>query len=41
MLKLVILLLVLFAASGFGQNCITYRAPTTLAGTLFLKDEAV
>ncbi len=32
--------LVLFIAYGFGQDCIKYGAPTTLTGTLSLKDEA-
>ena len=32
--------LVLFVMSGYGQNCIKYGAPITLAGTLLLKDEA-
>ena len=36
----VVIFLVLFAASSFGQNCIKYGAVTTLAGTLLLRDEA-
>jgi hypothetical protein len=32
--------LVLFIARGADQNCIKYGAPTTLSGTLSLKDEA-
>jgi Domain of unknown function (DUF4431) len=32
--------LVLFIARGVGQNCIKYGAPTTLTGTLSMKDEA-
>jgi Domain of unknown function (DUF4431) len=31
---------VLFATGAFGQNCMTYGTPSTLAGTLFLNDEA-
>ena len=33
-------LLVLFVVNAFGQNCIKYGAPTTLTGTLLLRDEA-
>src|SRR5437870_321008 len=32
--------LILFIARGFGQNCIKYGEPTTLTGTLLLRDEA-
>ncbi len=32
--------LILFLAIGFGENCIKYGAPTTLTGTLLLRDEA-
>jgi hypothetical protein len=32
--------LLLFAINGFGQDCLTYGKPTTLTGTLSLKDEA-
>jgi len=39
MLKLPIFLF-LFLAIGLGQNCIKYGAPTTLNGTLLLRDEA-
>jgi hypothetical protein len=31
---------VLFVLSSFGQNCLKYGAPTTLSGTLSLRDEA-
>jgi hypothetical protein len=36
----VVVSLVLFVASSFGQNCIKYGAVTTLTGTLLLRDEA-
>jgi len=35
-----VLLVVLFATAGFGQDCIAYGTPASLAGTLFVQDEA-